>query len=200
MIKKIGISILTFVLLVGGIYAYKNKTNNDIKVVTNNDFPTASTIESLAVSSDIIAIGEYKNFVKTWNMARDINDITKEASDISVLGDIYDFNVTKSLKGDIKNNSIIQVNIQRKNIDTIDERYITPELNKKVVLFLKKDRNFGIYYASMEPFQFEILGKTSLAGSYEDSDIKVKSNLKSVINDFSEEKKLKVKDISAAVK
>jgi hypothetical protein len=201
MIKKIGISILTFVLLVGGIYAFKNNnTNNDIQVVRRTDYPIASTIENLATSSDIIVIGEYKNFVKTWNMARDINDITKEASDISVLGDIYDFDVTKSLKGDIKNNSVIPVNIQRKNRDTIDEKYIAPELNKKIVLFLKKDANFGVYYATMEPFQFEILSNTSLSGDYEDSDIKVKSNLKSVIDNFSKDKKLKVKDITAAVK
>lgn len=225
MFKKIGISILTaFVLLSAAYISNRSNTNisttsntKDLMAVTHKDYPIAATLESLVSAADVIVIGEYKKFNKTWNMARDINDITKEDLNTSILGDIYDFNVTRSLKGELKHNSMISVNIRRTNMITaedktlppniqrskpiIDERYIAPELNKKVVLFLKKDVNFGVYYAAMEPFQFEIASDSIFKRikSTDNVNIKVKSNIESVMNNFSKGKKLKIKDISDAI-
>lgn len=120
---------------------------------TTLDYPTSATIKDLSKSSDIIVSGHYLGFDKSWNMARDPENISQEDSTKKVEGRIYNFKVDKFIKGSGSNS--IKVNLTYKLSDgTIFENYEEPKIGNQVVLFLKYDSNFDNYYAPSYPFEF----------------------------------------------
>ena len=117
--------------------------------------------------ADYVVIGKYEKLDKTWNMSRDINDVTKESETNYVEGRLYKFTVTEVLKGGfIKNNILVnhrylerfdyQVSGENASVNVQDYLYIEPEMGGTYMLFLSKDKDFGYYYGATEPFMVKI--------------------------------------------
>lgn len=147
------------------------------------DYPVASDLRQMIEGSQYIVVGEYTKFDSAWNMARNPSDITEEDPDNYTEGLIYDFSVEKVLKGNMDDESI---RVNHRHFETIkltesdaevngsgiivkpatvtnevavevaDPTFIEPELNCKYILFLCKDKNFGNYYAAIEPFSIKL--------------------------------------------
>ncbi len=148
------------------------------------DYPVATDLRQMVEGSQYIVVGEYTKFDSGWNMARNPSDITKEDPDNYTEGLLYDFRVEKVLKGSMDSESI-QVNHRHCEtvkltesdaevnslgvivkqatvtnevaVEVADPTFIEPELNCKYILFLCRDKNFGYYYAAIEPFSIKLV-------------------------------------------
>ncbi|WP_368645444.1 hypothetical protein AB4027_11455 [Alkalibacterium putridalgicola] len=154
-------------------------TGNDTGINIGLDYPTTSELKEMVETADLVAIGDYENFDRSWNMSRDLEDIYKEDEDRYVEGRIYNFKVDEIIKGHV-DSELIEINMRYSEIiefeesnsvvspegiiekeatevtiheiEVIDPLYIEPELNRKYLVFLSKDDDFNNYYGSIEPF------------------------------------------------
>jgi hypothetical protein len=154
-------------------------TGYDTGINVAFDYPTTSELKQMVETADLVVIGEYENFNRSWNMSRDLEDIYKEDEDNYVEGRIYDFKVSDIVKGHVEA-ELIEINLRYSEtiefeesnavispegivekeatevtiheIEVIDPLYIEPELSKKYLVFLSKDNNFNNYYGAIEPF------------------------------------------------
>lgn len=161
-----------FILLVSvGSFQFINHsnkslaTNVDETIVNSADFPLTEDFSEMVNQSELVVIGQYEKFDSTWNMARDINDISKPDSNHYIEGRIYKFKVDKVLQGLTEDDSI-DVNLRYSedieylmedgkaiNLENKNPLFIEPEIGKKYMLFLKKGT---YYYGALEPFQIQI--------------------------------------------
>lgn len=123
------------------------------------DYPTATNLSEMKDGSDFIAQGNFKRFDKKWNAARDSQDTEKEDANANFEARVYDFEVTKVLKGDLDKNIkftlIYSRKIQGFDKAVVDEYFEEPEYDKPVVLFLKKDELTDYFYPALFPYQLE---------------------------------------------
>lgn len=149
--KIIGTVVVLLCIGVGMYYLLGNKEEEPSYTVAKN-------VEEMTQASDIVVVGEYITFDSTWNMARDGSNYKKEDEENYLEGRIYRFKILEVLKGDITDASI-QVNHRSSEMVTKDKMdklepyplFIEPELGRKSILFLKKEKNFQIYYNAIEP-------------------------------------------------
>lgn len=188
--------ILIIPLLVVIIIAYlsiykfndgKTEVVMDDEIVINIDYVyrTTDELEDMVATADVVLVGKYDRFDRSWNMARSPEDINQEDKDNYVEGHIYNFSVDEVLKGTVDSDSI-EINLRYLDLvkhlesnevvspdgivekeatevtvhelEVIDPLYIKPELNKKYILFLAKDTDFMNYYGAIEPFSILIHG------------------------------------------
>lgn len=186
--KKLTITIILLgvILWVGGYLVFSNlldNTNNinegDKTVLLSSDYPITSELSEMIDEADIVVIGEYKNFDSKWNMARNPENIMEEDPDNYTEGHLYNFEISKKIKGETESNQI-KVNhryseiilleesnevindegiivreatkVITKEIENIDPLYIEPTIGQKYMLFLSEDEVFGSYYGAIEPF------------------------------------------------
>lgn len=155
--------------------------NNSIQI--HYDYPVSLGAEEMAEMADFVVIGKYEKLEKTWNMRRDINDVTKESETDYVEGRLYRFAVSEVVKGDFMESSILvnhryieRINLEKSDavidetgiivkpatkteiitLNVQDSLYIEPEMGETYMLFLSKDKNFGNYYGATEPFMVKI--------------------------------------------
>lgn len=88
-------------------------------------------------------------------MARNPDNIWEEDPNFNYEGLIYNFTVDEFLKGGHEETNI-HVILDYKVNGVIHEKYIKPESNKKMVLFLSYNEPFDRYFGVMEPFRFEV--------------------------------------------
>ena len=168
------------------------------------DYPTSGNSQVLRDHADSIVIGHYDEFIKAWNIARDLEDSSKESSEHYVEGHIYSFQVEQVVKGECSEETIY-INIPYKErirgeitnvvindrgsivkeaterdlyeFEVIRQFYIEPKLGERVMLFLRGDPEFDSYFAAIEPYMI----------AFDENDIaEVRSNFL-----LSEEEKLK---------
>ncbi|PFN23214.1 cardiolipin synthase [Bacillus cereus] len=148
-------------------------------VILSKDFPATSDLNQMINEADLVVIGEYGGLDSKWNMARNPNNPSEEDTENYVEGHLYNFNISETIKGNNKNKQI-KINhrfaetvkledsnavvapdgtvtkqatkVTTKNVQNKDPLYIEPKVNKKYMLFLKKDQLFGNYYGAIEPF------------------------------------------------
>ena len=161
-------------------------------VYVSDDFDVTDTLTDLINKSDVIVVGKYiSNVYDSWNMARSMEDISKEDRYHYSEGHLYKFDVEQVLKGKVE--QIITINIPYKRngyintssgniseqgltddkillkeIHSIDPLYIKPDVEKKYVLFLSYDSFFDYYYGSTEPYRIII---------DDDNNLSIESNL-----------------------
>lgn len=158
-------------------------SKNDVTMVKHHDFPVARNLAEMTNNSQFVVIGEYKSLDSKWNMLRDPNNAKLESKDGYVEGHLYNFEVSKVLKGDIKDNNILvnhkyltrevydendeiinnegvivkeATTSQKYNFDNKDVLYIEPDLGNEYILFLNENSNLGNYYGSIEPFSIKL--------------------------------------------
>lgn len=178
----------TFIIIGGSIYLYENNNQNNEKntasakansiqnqdqkknLLVSHDFNVTSDLSDMVEQSDVIVLGTYKSFDSSWNMARDPQDLNKEATDHYIEGKLYNFSVDEVLAGNLQTNEIRVNHRYSETIDyeetsgdeiispegilikepskvTIhklenkDPSFIEPEYNKQYILFLKKSFN-----------------------------------------------------------
>ncbi len=128
------------------------QVNEGIIQFTQSDFPIAKDTSEMIDAADVIAMGEYVNYVKSMNMARDINDVNLEDSERYVEGKIYSFAVDEYLYGAGEDKIDIILLYQRDGMTA--ETYYDPNVDEKVILCLKYIKDFAHYYAAIYPFEF----------------------------------------------
>lgn len=148
------------------------------------DFAMAGSVTSMAEQSTYIVLGTYTELDSKWNMMRDPNDPTKEASENYVEGHLYKFSVEEVLKGSLSESEIL-VNLEYSEtftftesdkktengvitqeatwsvdhkVNIINDLYVAPEIGTRYILFLDKDM---YYYGSCEPFMIKLNGDTA---------------------------------------
>lgn len=148
------------------------------------DYPVASTLDEMAEESEFIVIGRYTGLDSKWNMARNPENIMEEDSENYVEGWLYSFEVDDVLKGSLEKSGTILVNHKYSQLVTAaesnavvdhegnilkaatkentlsfsihDPMFIEPELDSAYILFLSRDKDFGNYYAAVEPFSIKV--------------------------------------------
>lgn len=187
--RKVLIIILsTFIIIGGSAYFYKNNNQNNREIaasvkansiqnhdqnknlLVSHDFMLTSELTNMVEQSDVIVLGTYKNFDSSWNMARDPDDLNKEATDHYIEGKLYNFTVDEVLAGDLQTKEI-RVNhrysetikyeetsgdevispegillkepskVTIHKLENKDPSFIEPEYNKQYIVFLKKSFN-----------------------------------------------------------
>ena len=168
--RKTGIYTVAFVLLIIFVFVICQTVFTEPKIQeitgfhTSYDYAATESLSGMFDYADYIVIGEYTGFDSTWNMARDNDDVSKEASDLYVEGHLYNFSVDEVLKGDIPEESILinhEYSTKRKVIESnevikegsvvkkatktnaieftvLSERFIEPEISSKYILFYQK--------------------------------------------------------------
>lgn len=155
-------------VLVGAVFVQREP--KEIELTNSRDFSTVNNFEELSNESDIIVEGIYTGHFKSWNMARNPNNIYEEDMNNYVEGRLFDFEVEKIIKGhDVAKN--IKVNHRYKEteivdltsigegkqvVDINDPLYIKPQTETRYILFLKQDEDFDNYYGSVEPWILKI--------------------------------------------
>lgn len=183
--KKNKLLILTTFLIIGGsAYLYQNNLNDEEmansanaksiqnhnqkkSLLVSHDFAIASDFSDMVEQSDVVVLGTYKSFDSSWNMARNSDDLYKEATDHYIEGKLYNFTVDEVLAGDLQTKEI-RVNHRYSEIidyeetsgdeiispegilikepsevtihklENKDPSFIEPEYDKKYIVFLKK--------------------------------------------------------------
>ncbi len=179
--KSILVGLIGLLIFTAIIFKHMNNYNlvvldTNVKTVTIQDYPIALELETLVVESDVIVVGHFEDFIESWNMARNPKDISKSDDKMYVEGRLFSFVVDEYLKGEGDEN--IRVNLRYKYQDIVDEMYIEPIPNEKIMLFLSKDKVFNNYYGTMQPFTFRVVEDT----------LEVKTNLKAVEDEFKKNK------------
>lgn len=168
--KKLIISAIFILTVMTGSFIYSNQSKNlkvssDETIVISEDYPVTEDLKKMIDESELIVMGEYKNFDSSWNMARDPEDNSKSDDEYYIEGRIFKFKVDKVLLGHAKED-IIDVNLRYSRdieystsdgnnikFDYKNPLYMDPEIGKRYLLFLKKDL---YYYGAIEPFQIQI--------------------------------------------
>ncbi|MES9704553.1 cardiolipin synthase, partial [Bacillus toyonensis] len=147
-------------------------------VILSKDFPATSDLNQMINEADLVVIGEYGGLDSKWNMARNPNNPSEEDKENYVEGHLYNFNISETIKG-VNENKQIKINhrfaetvkledsnavvapdgtvtkqatkVTTKEVQNKDPLYIEPKVNKKYMMFLKKDQLFGNYYGAIEP-------------------------------------------------
>ncbi|MDD5370615.1 MAG: hypothetical protein PHQ40_16155 [Anaerolineaceae bacterium] len=131
---------------------------------------TAPSIEQLTQNTSLIVIGEVTDIGLEFNIARDVNEISKPDQNVYVIGQAYQFSVDRYLKGD--GETIINI-VQSEGIlgeetpKTSEEKQKAREIfkhieikkNTKYLLFLDPLIGFpkGEYYiGNMQPWLFDL--------------------------------------------
>ncbi|MBE6730788.1 MAG: cardiolipin synthase [Ruminococcaceae bacterium] len=176
-------SVLAIVLMISALFFTGCTTPNNNSIQIHYDYPVSLGAEEMAEMADFVVIGKYEKLEKTWNMRRDINDVTKESETDYVEGRLYRFTVSEVVKGDFTESSILvnhryieRINLEKSDavidetgiivkpatkteiitLNIQDSLYIEPEIGGTYMLFLSKDSNFGNYYGATEPFMVKI--------------------------------------------
>ncbi len=184
------ILILSLLLAVSGCKSTVNNASSTPSSV-NVDYPIAYDINNIIDNSSNIVRGHFTKYVDSWNMARNPDNLKEEDTNVRIEGRLYEFVIEKELKGNLSKKDIITVNLPYSHDGIIDELYMEPMLDEKVILFLKYDVNFDFYYPAIEPFQF----------IEKDNELKVKSNDKKVNLEFNkEEKKVLIENLENMLK
>jgi len=109
--------------------------------------------------ADLVVIGHFESYKNSWNMARNIEDSSKESEDYYVEGKLYSFVIEEVIKG-VCDSDTIEIN-QRYSDDysgkvELDKYFIEVEYSQKYVLFLTYNEMFNHYYGVFNPFIFTI--------------------------------------------
>ena len=144
------------------------KSVSEVTTITlSYDYPVANDLSQMMNEAELIVIGSYASLESTWNMARDMDDITKEDSQNYVEGRLYNFNIQEVIKGNVNTESILvnhryfeTVKTVKNNakingeglilkeatessefkFDVYDPLFIEPNSKSTYMLFLLKDR------------------------------------------------------------
>lgn len=148
-------------------------------IAPHSDYPMSGDLQVMRDHADSIVIGQFGEFINAWNMARDLEDSSKESSEHYVEGHIYSFQVEQVVKGECSEETIY-INIpykerirgeisnvitdERGNLlkeatkidpyefEVIREFYMEPDPEERVMLFLLYDAEFDRYFAAIEPY------------------------------------------------
>lgn len=151
---------------------------------SSRDYPATEELSEMVYSAEAVVIGKYVGFDSSWNMARNPSNAFEEDAEHYVEGRLYSFEVEDVLKGDLAAGTVL-VNHRYSEIKKMTESnavvnaegiilseatktndisftltdglYIEPEIGAKYILFLLKDKDFGNYYGSIEPFAIKII-------------------------------------------
>ena len=153
------------------------------RFITTFDYSKTDSLVSLVKNSEIVVIGEYTGFSSSWNMARDSYNVLNEDKDNYFEGRLYNFSVFEILKGTPVDDEILVNHYYSRTIKKTESNavfnengeivvaatktneisftvpsflFIEPDIGSTYVLFLLKDRDFGNYYGTAEPFMIKI--------------------------------------------
>jgi hypothetical protein len=142
----------------------------------SGSFITVNSIAELTNKSKLIVIGQVVKIDDIVNMARDINDPSKPDNQVYVVGQVYQVNVKKFLKGSEAETIFVvqregflgeseaktKTDIQKaKSV----ENFIPMGVDKEYLMFLKPMLGFpdGKYYVGVaQPWRFAILDATKV--------------------------------------
>ena len=129
------------------------------KAESTNDRNTIDSYESAVEQTELIVTGHFENYEYSWNMARDVNDSSKESTEYYVEGKVFSFVAEKVLKGNLSDatlyvNQRYSDNYSGKTL--ADEYFIEVTDEQTYMLFLNYNSEFKMYYGSFDPFIFNV--------------------------------------------
>lgn len=143
-------------------------------VLGSSNYRAARSIKELVGLSSVIVSGQFSATKEVINMARDVNDINKPDAHILGIGQVYQFEVTRYLKGNgPKTIFVVQpegflvgdqvgINLDDANIKKARalEKYIPARLKNPYVLFLEALVGFpelkNYYTGAIHPWRFDL--------------------------------------------
>jgi hypothetical protein len=142
-------------------------------VIHHSDIPQYSEIKKLVSSSDAVFIGTVEGISGTRNLARDPKDPSKEDPEILVEGVDYKVTIKEFLKGHDQDPQVLvtenrSVQYRKNDPVAVDEHFIDLIPGETYVFFTDKSQTTGRYFATGDPFFFQI----------NHSSVQVKSNSK----------------------
>jgi hypothetical protein len=130
------------------------------------------SIQELTRKSRLVVVGQLHGVEEIVNMARDVNDVTRDDLHIFIAGQVYEFQVARTLKGDkFDAVSVVQPEafIARNNATPVAKNeidlarrsysYVAPKGAVVYLLFLEPLMGFpqGKYYVGVaQPWRFSI--------------------------------------------
>ncbi len=143
------------------------KEVEEVNISIGSDYPVYSDIASMVQASDCIVIGQYQEFLSSWNMDRLPADPTQEDPTSYSEGRLYSFAVSQVLKGsnvpdEITINKAFSVQAyypvngangqtQSLSYQLPSQYYVAPEYGTPYLLFLSYSHANDIYFAMGEP-------------------------------------------------
>lgn len=125
--------------------------------------PSDAGFDTLYAQADIVVLGTVMDEGKEWNQIRDLNDLTKESTELFEMDMSYKFQIDECLKGSYKKGDAIQYNLYYRSKGKNDKDYtmistfIAPVKGNQYLIFVKRDPSFdNIYYSDVEPHCFEL--------------------------------------------
>lgn len=178
MSKKLFLIGLPILLLLSALYirdAQFDSTSMPAKEVykyVSSDYPVFEDIQQMCEQADCIVLGQYGEFLSTWNMDRNPENPVEEDPNSYSEGRLYSFNVEQVLKGEPPPDEITiskyysfgsEYSVGK--IDGVEQYapcqiptqyFVEPEYGVDYLLFLDYNEVADNYYAIGEPWEMAI--------------------------------------------
>ncbi len=159
---------------------------SESQIFSNSSYITATSLAELTNKSTLVVIGQAIRTGDVINMARDVDDISKADANLFGIGQVYEFEISRYLKGEQDVNgakSIYVVQVEGVIIltaqkpptkDDIEkartqEKYLPINLGSEYILFLEPVKGFSelkMHYTGVaQPWRFTLVNDCAFPDS-----------------------------------
>jgi len=194
--KHIPAGIIIAMLLITLLAACKTESTNltsatqtpisESQVFSSGSYITVTSIQELTNKSAIVVIGKAVGIGDIINMAREVDDISKPDPNLFGIGQVYEFEVSRYLKGEqdvngAKNIYVVQVegmivlsSLEMPAKEDIEkarsqEKYLPINLGSEYILFLEPLKGFSelkMHYTGVaQPWRFALVNDCAFPDS-----------------------------------
>ena len=147
------------------------------KSESHYDFDVSNNLQQMIEKSDTVVLGTVQENTGTWNMSRDLDDVSKDSEIYYTEGRLSLFQIDEVLKGTVTENRIMLTQRYSDNYSGTSKKdplYVPLETGSSYILFLKYNEQFNLYYGTTEPY---IL-------SYQDGRLSILTRLTEIVKDY----------------
>lgn len=129
------------------------------RVTTEGSYRTASDLQALTRSSDVIVVGRVSSLAGTYNLARSQSDPTQPAANAVIEAVTYRVQVEETIMGTSAREIVVAVPRARSFLGrpvVQDPGFIPMTIAARYVLFLERIPGTDILGQAPEPFRFEL--------------------------------------------
>lgn len=137
-----------------------------ISHVEPSAFVSATSLDELVDKSEVVAIGTVERELGARNLARDVNDLTREDPRLQIVGQDYAIRVQSAFKGGVSGEVVVTLARARAAVGTTprdDEDFLPLEVGQTYALFLRRlPYEPAVLALAIEPSRFRIDGTVSV--------------------------------------
>jgi len=129
-------------------------------------FVSATTLQELVAKSDVVALATVERELGTRNLARDVNDLTREDPGLQIVGQDYAVTVQSAFKGGASGQVVVTIARGRAAAGTRprdDEDFLPLKIGQTYALFLRRlPYEPAVLALAIEPSRFRVDGTVSV--------------------------------------